>query len=312
MSGDKTLGGNVNHLGLAELLKQAQKSGGDTKPSLHAQQSKTTNEAQDASTSIYKQLGVEQIRLNPYQPREYFDAKALDELAQSIKQHGILQPLVVRRIPDQADCYELVAGQRRLEAAKLVGQQTVPACVHEMDDVASMTVAMLENIQREDLNVIELAHGYAKIMEHLGCTHQVLADMLGKSRSAVSNSLRLLQLAPEVKEMLAKGQLDMGHARCLLACEQGQQVILAKKIVAEGLSVRAVESFMQQPGDVKAGGKKRQQAAASPAVTQAQQACAQAFPMAKVRVKASGKGAVVTLACKDQDQLAALLARLPT
>jgi ParB family transcriptional regulator, chromosome partitioning protein len=184
-------------------------------------------------------VAVGELVPNPNQPRKHMDDNALRGLAQSIEQNGVLQPVLVRK---KGKAYELVAGERRLRAAQLAGLEEIPALVCTMEEAESMKVALLENIQREDLNAIEEAEALHKIMEHYGATHQELAAMLGKSRSSVSNALRLLGLEHSIQEKVVSGELSMGHARALLSVDDPKQRLrLARETERKGLSVRALE-----------------------------------------------------------------------
>ncbi len=182
---------------------------------------------------------LEGLAPNPRQPRHRMEEGALEELSASIRRHGVLQPVLVRR---QGDGYELVAGERRMRAAARAGLREIPALVCTVDETESMKIALLENIQRENLSALEEAEAYRSIMEALGATHQELAEILGKSRSAVTNTLRLLQLEEPVRELLEQGGLTMGHARALLAVEDpAARVRLARHAARKGLTVRALE-----------------------------------------------------------------------
>jgi ParB family chromosome partitioning protein len=184
------------------------------------------------------------LSMNPHQPRKNIAEEQLQELAQSIRSNGVLQPILVRRTDDD---YELIAGERRVRAAQIAGLDEVPAIVWSIAEAESMKVALLENIQREDLNAIEEAEAYRGIMEHLGATHQELADMLGKSRSGVSNMLRLLNLEQTIRNLVVDGDLTMGHARALLRLDDGSQRLkLARAVAKQGMSVRALEKKIQE------------------------------------------------------------------
>jgi ParB family chromosome partitioning protein len=184
-------------------------------------------------------LSLEALRPNPHQPRHQMDETALEELSDSIRQNGVLQPILVRRT---AEGFELVAGERRLRAAARAGLGEIPALVCSMEETESMKLALLENIQREDLSALEEAEAYRAIMQALDASHQELATMLGKSRSTVSNMLRLLQLEPPIHELMEAGLLTMGHARALLSVEDSRaRVRLARHTAQKGLSVRALE-----------------------------------------------------------------------
>ncbi|PPC91562.1 MAG: chromosome partitioning protein ParB [Methylobacter sp.] len=184
-------------------------------------------------------LPIEFLQRGKYQPRQDMDPAKLQELADSIKAQGVIQPVVVRKL--NADKYEIIAGERRWRAAQLAGLQEIPVVVKDMDDRAAMAVALIENIQREDLNPLEEAGALKRLLDEFAMTHQQIADAVGKSRAAVTNLLRLLELAPEVKKYLLNKDLEMGHARALLSLEPARQVSIAGKIVKEGLTVRAAE-----------------------------------------------------------------------
>lgn len=198
--------------------------------------------AADAET--VRQLPVDQIRPNPFQPRKHFDEAKLSELAQSIKVHGIVQPLVVR---PAGDAYELVVGQRRLQAAVMAGLERVPAVVSELGDVEMVQIALIENLQREDLNPIEEAECYRRLIEEFGATHEELAETLGRSRPTISNTMRLLNLHPEVQGLVSRGTISMGHARALLSIEDlDLQREACARVVQEGLSVRETEGLVKR------------------------------------------------------------------
>jgi ParB family chromosome partitioning protein len=184
-------------------------------------------------------IPMEAIEPNPYQPRRQFDPQALDELAQSIREHGILQPILVRMLPGGK--YQLVAGERRLRAAKLAGMTTIPGLAKELSDRQMAEIALIENLQREDLNPIEEAEAYRKLIDEFNLTQETLANRLGKSRPAIANCLRLLNLEKEVREMIAQGQLSSGHGRTLLGLAREQQLVAARGIIQGGLTVRDAE-----------------------------------------------------------------------
>lgn len=187
-------------------------------------------------------IEVRQLRSNPYQPRRDFDEEKLNELAESIRQHGIIQPLVVRK---SVRGYEIVAGERRWRAAQKIGLENVPVVVKEISDLQMMEIALIENLQREDLNPIEIADAYHKLMEQFHLTQEELANKVGQSRSHVANFLRLLNLPVEVRDYVSRGTLTMGHARALLGLNDQQKMIqLAQKIIAEDLNVRTVEQIV--------------------------------------------------------------------
>ena len=191
------------------------------------------------------ELAVELIAPNPFQPRTRFDEAGLKELADSIRSAGVLQPLLVRRAGPGG--YQLVAGERRLRAAQLAGLVRVPVIVKEFDDRAMMELALIENIQREDLNPIDEARAFQALIEKVGLTHDQLSERVGRQRATITNSLRLLGLPPEVMDMVSRGTLSGGHARALLGLEnRGDQLAAARYVVAKGFSVRRTESFVRR------------------------------------------------------------------
>jgi ParB family chromosome partitioning protein len=198
-------------------------------------------------------LPVSRIRPGKYQPRTRMDQEALSELAASIRTQGLMQPVLVR--PVDKDRYELIAGERRWRAAQMAGLTEIPALVREVPDEATAAMALIENIQREDLNPMEEAAGLQRLVEEFKLTHQQAADAVGRSRSAASNLLRLLNLAKPVQAMLMEGVLEMGHARALLALDGARQIEAANRLAARGMSVRETEALVQlwlrTPGGVK-------------------------------------------------------------
>lgn len=186
---------------------------------------------------------ISEIRPNPYQPRKVFDETKLKELAISIKEHGIFQPVLLK---EALNGYEIVAGERRCRAAKMAGLEKIPAIIVEISDNDMMEIALLENIQRENLNAIEEARGYKVLMERLELTQQELSDKIGKSRSHIANSLRLLNLAPAVQSLVMDDKISMGHARALVTIDSDKAARIASRIVDEHLSVRDVENLVKQ------------------------------------------------------------------
>jgi len=189
-------------------------------------------------------LPVNRIRPGKYQPRTKMDQEALAELAASIKSQGLMQPVLVR--PVERDRYELIAGERRWRAAQMAGLNEVPALVREVTDEAALAMALIENIQRENLNAMEEAAGLQRLVHEFKMTHQQAADAVGRSRSAATNLLRLLNLAKPVQVMVMEGVLEMGHARALLALDGARQVEAANRSAARGLSVRETEALAQR------------------------------------------------------------------
>ena len=205
-------------------------------------------------------LPLTALQAGKYQPRQKMDAGPLQELAESIREQGVMQPLLVRLVG--AGKYEIIAGERRFRAATLAGLKEVPVLVSGADDQAAAAMALVENMQRQDLNPLEESQGLARLIEEFGFTHEQAAKAVGKSRSAISNLLRLIQLAKPVQAMLLAGEIDMGHARALLPLAGASQVALAQRIAAQGLSVREAERMAAalalaggQIGDKKAKSK---------------------------------------------------------
>ena len=195
-----------------------------------------------------RNLPVDRLKPGKYQPRTHMDEASLAELASSIKAQGVMQPILVRAVNNTpgAERYEIVAGERRWRAAQLAGLSEVPVLVRSIPDEQALAMALIENIQRENLNPLEEAQGLQRLIEEFGLTHQQAADAVGRSRPAASNLLRLLQLTAAVQELLLTGKLDMGHARALLPLSGAQQVAVAQRIVQKGLSVREAEQLVQQ------------------------------------------------------------------
>lgn len=194
-------------------------------------------------------LLVQQLQPGKYQPRSYMNEEALQTLADSIKAQGIMQPILVRAI--SADKYEIIAGERRWRAAQKAGLTEVPVMVREIADDAALAMALIENIQRENLNPLEEAMGIKRLIDEFSMTHEQAAQAVGRSRVAVSNLLRLLNLTPMVQDMLLDNQIDMGHARALIGLEPAEQILLANRVVKENLSVREAERLTQKKSEDK-------------------------------------------------------------
>ncbi len=189
----------------------------------------------------FEEIPIDEIVPNPSQPRQAMDTGALSELVASIKKHGVMQPVVVR---PKEDTFELVAGERRLRAAQQLGLSVIPAIIKESNDGESLQLALVENIQREDLNAIEEGIAYKRLTDDFGCTQAEVAELVGKNRATVSNTMRLLQLPGSLQKKISEGRLSSGHARALLGLDdQAEQTKLAERIIAEGLSVRQTEEL---------------------------------------------------------------------
>lgn len=203
-------------------------------------------------------IPVSRIRPNPFQPRKTFNPEQLAELEASLAASGLLQPIAVRRV---GDAFELIAGERRLRAATNLGWTEIPALIKDLDDRSSLVMALVENLQRSDLNPIDEARGYLRLADEFGFTHQQIADSTGKDRATISNLMRLLSLPETVIHMVAEGKLSTGHAKALAALPGAAAITLAREIVAHGLSVRAVEEKARGPG---AAERKRKDSSGSP------------------------------------------------
>ena len=208
-----------------------------TKPKPKTTTKKPTTEAKDKN-----EIALSQIKTNQYQPRLSFDEKKLQELAESIKKHGVVQPILVR----EADKgYELIAGERRMRASKLAGLKKIPAVIAKVSNTQSLEIAILENVQREDLNPLEVSKGYQRLKNEFGYTQEQVAKSVGKPRSSIANSLRLLSLSPKAQTELEKGTISEGHAKVLLGTDPGKAEALLERILAEKLSVRDLEKLSQ-------------------------------------------------------------------
>ena len=202
----------------------------------------------DAGSQLPSSLKLDQLVAGMYQPRTRMDEGALYELAESIKAQGVMQPILVRQLGNgpNAGKYEIIAGERRFRASRLAGLDNVPVLVRDVPDESAAAMSLIENIQREDLNPLEEAHGLQRLVKEFGLTHEQAAQAVGRSRSAASNLLRLLQLAEPVQTMLMAGDLDMGHARALLALDKANQITAGNQIAARKMSVREAESLVKK------------------------------------------------------------------
>ena len=220
-------------------------------------------EVTEPSSADVAEILVDDISVNPQQPRQDFNSVALEELAASINENGIVQPITVRQKNGK---YELIAGERRLRAVKLINMRSIPAYVMSVDDERMLQLALIENIQREDLNPIDIAQAYDDLIETHGLTHGEVADRVGKNRSTVANFLRLLTLPPEIKDALRKGEVSQGHARALLAFKDVNKIKnLFRKLMKNGLSVRQVEEMVKRgDGAAQTSSSKKQKPLKSP------------------------------------------------
>ena len=256
-----------------------------------------------------RSLPVGRLQPGKYQPRTQMDPASLEELAASIRAQGLMQPILVRPVGDGlgGERYEIVAGERRWRAAQMAGLEDVPTLVREIPDESALAMALIENIQRENLNPLEEAQGLQRLIDVFSMTHQQAADAVGRSRPAASNLLRLLQLAPPVQEMLMRGELDMGHARALLPLSAVLQIQLAQRIVQKGLSVREAERLAQLALKPP---KASEEAKPDRDVLRLQEELSD-FLGAKVEIRTNKKGAgKIQIDFGDLDQLEGILQRL--
>jgi len=252
------------------------------------------------------ELKVDLLQPGKYQPRTRMDEAALKELADSIRMQGVMQPILVR--PVSGGRYEIIAGERRWRAARMAGLSDVPALIREVPDNAALAMALIENIQREDLNPLEEANGIQRLVTEFNITHDKAAEMVGRSRSAVSNLLRLLALSEPVRDLLHQGKLDMGHARALLALTGMQQIETARLIAARGMSVRETEKLVGRL--LRGTPAKKPRKTSDRDVLRLQEELAQKLGT-KVEIKAGNKGrGSVVIQYSNLNQLDAILARL--
>jgi ParB family chromosome partitioning protein len=258
----------------------------------------TANEEAVAFGGGARRMPIEFLRPNPRNPRKRFDDTELDELAASIKERGVIQPVVVRPIPRVADAYEIIAGERRWRAAQRAGRHDIPVIVVEAGDREALEIAIVENVQRADLNALEEAAGYAQLGADYGYSHGDIARVVGKSRSHVANTTRLTNLPEHTRALLAGGQISAGHARALLAVAHPDA--LADRIVAQGLTVRDIERFGENPGKT---GRPRKAAAPIDADTAALQDKLGLALGTKVTIRHDGESGEIRIAFRDFDQL---------
>lgn len=262
----------------------------------------------DASSAPPTRLSVDALQAGKYQPRTNMDDESIRALAVSIEQQGVMQPIIVRAVDDPEIGYEVIAGERRLRAARIAGLEFVPVIIKEVDDEQAAVMALIENIQREDLNPLEEARGLKRLLEEFAMTHEQIADAVGRSRSSTSNLLRLLNLAEPVQELLHRNEIDMGHARALLALSAADQIQLATHIVAKKLSVRETERLVNQGSTTTA--RKATKAGPSPDIVKMQDALADRLG-AVVGLKANNKGSgQLTVKFHDWQQFQGILDKL--
>lgn len=250
------------------------------------------------------EVPLERIRPNPRQPRTRFPKQELSELADSIKRHGLLQPLLVVATPEG---YQLVAGDRRLQASRLAGLRAVPALVRQAGEQASLEMALIENLQRENLNPLEEAEGFRQLADDFSLSHDQIAGLIGRSRSDVTNTLRLLKLSSSVREALAEGKVSAGHARALLGLSTAQdQTTALRTVLARGLNVRQTESLIRQLG----AGPRRRAATAQAPEAAALESRLEAELGTKVRIRGGRRGGQVIIHYYSDEELNAIADRL--
>ena len=259
-----------------------------------------------SSDRVLRELAVDLIQRGKYQPRKDMDQESLQELADSIKAQGVMQPIVVRPVSDGR--FEIIAGERRWRATQLAGLDTIPAVVRDVPDEAAIAMALIENIQREDLNPIEEAVALQRLQQEFGLTQQQVAEAVGKSRSTVTNLLRLMTLQEDVRRLVEHGDLEMGHARALLALEGGEQSHAAAQVVAKGMSVRQAEALVRNL--LAAKDKPKESRVMDPNIRHLQDDLSQRLG-AKVHIQhsARGKGKLV-LSYNSLDELDGILAHI--
>jgi ParB family chromosome partitioning protein len=265
----------------------------------------TLDEVRHPAGGELRDLPLDVIRPGRYQPRSVFDEEKLAELADSIRAQGVVQPVVVRPVGD--DAYELIAGERRWRAAQIAGAEHIPAVVRDVPDEISVAMALIENIQREDLNPLEEATALRRLIDDFDMTHQEAADAVGRSRAAVSNLLRLLELMQEVKDMIDLRRIEMGHARALLSLDDELQVQAAREVVRKRLSVRETENLVRRLQQSK---KQKGQRRIDPDIQRLQNRMSEQLG-ARVRIQhqASGKGRLV-ISYNSADEFDGILERL--
>ncbi|WP_367607046.1 ParB/RepB/Spo0J family partition protein [Legionella sp. W05-934-2] len=275
---------------------------------LSALLSQTTTQLDDSRSERIAHMPMTRIKAGKYQPRREFDQHSLDELAQSIRKQGLLQPILVRKVTQ--DSYEIIAGERRFRACKLAQIDEIPVIIKQVDDETAMAMALIENLQREDLNVVEQAQAMKRLCHEFDLTHQQVAELLGMSRAAVSNMLRLLGLSQPVLMMLNHGDLEMGHARALLALEDSKQLAIAKDVVARELTVRETEKWIHAllKGH-QAKPALKSTAIPEPLLKRTEQLGQHLATKVQIKTQASGKGTLI-IHFNGNDGLAAMLETL--
>ena len=252
------------------------------------QKEKLQLEVQSLDHGQLKQIDVNLLKRGEYQPRRFIQEQDLQELAASIEKHGVMQPIVIRPIDDEQHPYEIIAGERRWRAAQLAGLTEIPAIVRDLTDQVAIALALIENIQRQDLNPIDQAMALQRFHDEFGLSHQGIAETVGKARTTVSNLLRLLTLAEPVKELMQQGLLDMGHARAILTLKAKDQLKVAQHVIEKNLSVRQTEQLVR---DFNAPKQEKPKTAIAPDIQQLTQRLSERFSAdVKIDYNKQGKG----------------------
>ena len=255
------------------------------------QKEKLQLEVQSLDHGQLKQIDVSLLKRGEYQPRRFIQEQDLQELAASIEKHGVMQPIVIRPIDDEQHPYEIIAGERRWRAAQLAGLTEIPAIVRDLTDQVAIALALIENIQRQDLNPIDQAMALQRFHDEFGLSHQEIAETVGKARTTVSNLLRLLTLAEPVKELMQQGSLDMGHARAILTLKAKDQLKVAQHVIEKNLSVRQTEQLVR---DFNAPKQEKPKAAIAPDIQQLTQRLSERFSAdVKIDYNKQGKGKLI-------------------
>ncbi|WP_151713029.1 ParB/RepB/Spo0J family partition protein [Acinetobacter bereziniae] len=268
------------------------------------QKEKLQLEVQALDHGQLKQIDVNQLKRGAYQPRRFIDEQDLQELAASIKKHGVMQPIVIRPIESAETPYEIIAGERRWRAAQLAGLTEIPAIVRDLTDQVAIALALIENIQRQDLNPVDQALALQRFHDEFGLSHQEIADTVGKARTTVSNLLRLLSLDDEIKNLMQQGLLDMGHARAILTLKVKDQLQIAKMVIDRNLSVRQTEQLVRDWNTPK---QEKSKDPLAPDVQQLTQKLSERFSASvKLDYNKQGKGKLV-ISYNSLDELDGIL-----
>ncbi|MGN0936787.1 MULTISPECIES: ParB/RepB/Spo0J family partition protein [Acinetobacter] len=255
------------------------------------QKEKLQLEAKALDHGQLKQIDVHLLKRGEYQPRRFIKEQDLQELAASIEKHGVMQPIVIRPVEDEKHPYEIIAGERRWRAAQLAGLTEVPAIVRDLSDQVAIALALIENIQRQDLNPIDQAMALQRFHDEFGLSHQEIADTVGKARTTISNLLRLLSLADQVKDFMQQGLLDMGHARAILTLKAKDQLKVAEMVIEKSMSVRQTEQFVR---DLNAPKQQKAKPSVSSDIQQLTQRLSDRFSAdVKIDHNKQGKGKLV-------------------